>query len=159
MKKSWVSSAFSDDQSTSSSSNVAPRATRATKKASVTSTSKTNSASSQSSSSSSTISVAAKLTPMISKLIKTEQQVNNSSKKISSLTKCPLIEKYRPKTRSELAVHKTKIEQLSNLIDQITLNKKNGSILIIEGPPGCGKNVSAYNLIDFFVFKYFQIIL
>jgi flagellar biosynthesis GTPase FlhF len=157
MKKSWVSSAFSDDQSTPSSSNVPPRATRATKKASVASTSKTNSASSQSSSS--TTSVAAKLTPMISKLIKTEQQVNNSSKKISSLTRCPLIEKYRPKTRSELAVHKTKIEQLSNLIDQITTNKKNGSILIIEGPPGCGKNVSAYNLIAFFIFKYFQIIL
>ncbi len=151
MKKSWVSSAFSDDQSTPSSSNVPPRATRATKKASVASTSKTNSASSQSSSSSTT-SVAAKLTPMISKLIKTEQQVNNSSKKIPSLTKCPLIEKYRPKTRSELAVHKTKIEQLSNLIDQITTNKKNGSILIIEGPPGCGKNVSAYNLIAFFIF-------
>jgi hypothetical protein len=157
MKKSWVSSAFSDDQSTPSSSNVPPRATRATKKASVASTSKTNSASSQSSSS--TTSVAAELTPMISKLIKTEQQVNNSSKKISSLTRCPLIEKYRPKTRSELAVHKTKIEQLSNLIDQITTNKKNGSILIIEGPPGCGKNVSAYNLIAFFIFKYFQIIL
>jgi DNA-binding NtrC family response regulator len=154
MKKSWVSSAFSDDQSPSPlASNVAPRATRATKKTSV--ATKTSS----SASSSSTTSVAAKLTPMISKLIKTEQQVNNSSKKISSLTRCPLIEKYRPKTRSELAVHKTKIEQLSNLIDQITMNKKNGSILIIEGPPGCGKNVSAYNLIASFSFKYFKIIL
>ena len=51
-----------------------------------------------------------------------------------------LSEKYKPKTRSDLVVNKTKVEQLSQLIDT-AMQKKKGSVLIVEGPSGCGKYV------------------
>lgn len=52
-----------------------------------------------------------------------------------------LADKYSPTSRAELVVNKSKIEQLSSLIDEIT-NKSRGSILLIDGPTGCGKTVS-----------------
>lgn len=60
----------------------------------------------------------------------------DNSKKIKLL----LTEKYQPNSRSELIVNKAKVDQLSNLLDS-AIEKKNGSIIIIEGPPGCGKTV------------------
>lgn len=54
-----------------------------------------------------------------------------------------LSEKYEPKTRSELMVHKNKVDELSNFIDN-QLNRKsfNSPILLLTGPPGCGKFVT-----------------
>ena len=60
-----------------------------------------------------------------------------------------LSEKYKPKTRSDLVVNKTKVEQLSQLIDTAMLKKK-GSVLIVEGPSGCGKYVG---FVNFFIKK------
>jgi DNA-binding NtrC family response regulator len=51
-----------------------------------------------------------------------------------------LSEKYKPKTRNDLVVNKSKVEQLSQLIDT-SMQKKKGSVLIVEGPSGCGKYV------------------
>ncbi|RMZ94778.1 cell cycle checkpoint RAD17 isoform X2, partial [Brachionus plicatilis] len=52
-----------------------------------------------------------------------------------------LANKYEPENRSELSVHKNKIEQLSNLLDDCLIKNK-GSIILIEGPSGCGKFVT-----------------
>ena len=55
----------------------------------------------------------------------------------------PLCEKYKPKNRAELIVNKAKIDQLSQILDNV-INKKKGSTIIIEGPSGCGKNVNIF---------------
>lgn len=52
-----------------------------------------------------------------------------------------LAEKYEPKMRSDLIVNKAKIEQLSTMLDW-AIGQQTGSILIIEGPPGCGKQAT-----------------
>ncbi len=52
-----------------------------------------------------------------------------------------LAEKYAPKNRTELVVNKAKVEQLSGILD-LVINKPKGSIIIMEGPPGCGKQAT-----------------
>ena len=54
------------------------------------------------------------------------------------------LEKYAPKDRAELAVNKNKLDQLSTILDDITLSSK-GRIVIIDGPSGSGKFV---NILD-----------
>lgn len=139
MKKAWIESAFGDDPIATASSNKPTRPARKT--ATTSSTTETKKKSTQSSSNST------KLTPLINKLINnfnnhpiTANHSALSKKQIE--TKCPLTEKYQPVKRADLVVHKSKIEQLSSLIDQIT-SKNTGSILIVEGPPGSGKNVNS----------------
>ena len=56
-----------------------------------------------------------------------------------------LVDKYKPKTRADLIVNKTKTEQLSQLLDGV-INKCKGSVVIIEGPSGCGKLVITMNI-------------
>lgn len=54
------------------------------------------------------------------------------------------LEKYAPKDRAELVVNKNKLDQLSTILDDITLSSK-GRIVIIDGPSGSGKFV---NILD-----------
>jgi hypothetical protein len=51
-----------------------------------------------------------------------------------------LSEKYKPTKRIDLVVNKTKVDQFSNLLDEIFKRDK-GSILLVQGPSGCGKLV------------------
>jgi DNA polymerase III delta prime subunit len=59
----------------------------------------------------------------------------------SSINKLLLAEKYAPKHRAELVVNKAKVEQLSGILDSL-LDKQAGSIIIMEGPAGCGKQTT-----------------
>ena len=65
----------------------------------------------------------------------------NISYKNNEKCQVQLSEKYEPKTKAELVVHKNKIEQLNNVLVSIG-EKPKGSIVLIEGPAGCGKYVS-----------------
>lgn len=61
-------------------------------------------------------------------------------KKPVSPTNISLAVKHEPVSRSDLVVHKNKIDQLNNLLDDV-LDKSKGSIILIEGPAGSGKYV------------------
>ena len=139
MKKAWIESAFGDDPITTASIKKPAKSTRKTTTAPAASTTEPKKKSAQ------TSSTGTQLTPLISKLINNfnNQPASPDQSAVSrrqTETKCPLTEKYQPLKRADLVVHKSKIEQLNILIDQIT-SKSTGSILIVEGPPGSGKNV------------------
>jgi CRISPR/Cas system-associated endonuclease/helicase Cas3 len=51
-----------------------------------------------------------------------------------------LLEKYEPRKCSDLIVNKNKIAEVSKLLDKIIENK-NASIVLFDGPNGCGKTV------------------
>ncbi|KAL2091972.1 hypothetical protein ACEWY4_011770 [Coilia grayii] len=57
----------------------------------------------------------------------------------------PWVDKHRPSSQAELAVHKKKIEEVENWItfhlDSKTMNK-GGTILLLTGPSGCGKTAT-----------------
>ncbi|XP_076973538.1 cell cycle checkpoint protein RAD17 isoform X2 [Tamandua tetradactyla] len=57
----------------------------------------------------------------------------------------PWVDKYQPETQQELAVHKKKIEEVEIWLKAQVLErqpKQGGSILLITGPPGCGKTTT-----------------
>ncbi|XP_010635606.1 cell cycle checkpoint protein RAD17 isoform X1 [Fukomys damarensis] len=57
----------------------------------------------------------------------------------------PWVDKYKPETQNELAVHKKKIEEVENWLKAEVLERQpeqGGSILLITGPPGCGKTAT-----------------
>ncbi|XP_008837067.1 cell cycle checkpoint protein RAD17 isoform X2 [Nannospalax galili] len=57
----------------------------------------------------------------------------------------PWVDKYKPETQHELAVHKKKIEEVETWLKAEVLEtkpKQGGSILLITGPPGCGKTIT-----------------
>ncbi|XP_057350554.1 cell cycle checkpoint protein RAD17 isoform X1 [Manis pentadactyla] len=57
----------------------------------------------------------------------------------------PWVDKYKPETQHELAVHKKKIEEVETWLKTEVLErqqKQGGSILLITGPPGCGKTTT-----------------
>lgn len=57
----------------------------------------------------------------------------------------PWVDKYKPETQHELAVHKKKIEEVETWLKTQVLEvkpKHGGSILLITGPPGCGKTTT-----------------
>ncbi|CAF0863650.1 unnamed protein product [Brachionus calyciflorus] len=113
--KSWVSSAFSD--SAFANTTKPTRTTRA-------------------SSQKQTLSNLTNKEPKA----KISEPFNSPAKKQKENT-LSLSLKYEPTTRADLSVHKNKIDQLSNLLDQI-ISKERGSILLIEGPSGCGKYIT-----------------
>lgn len=131
--KSWIESAFADEPAVGPLSKV--RKTTTSRK-------KTTPQSVINSTVGTTKSASTKLPPLLSKIISnqpTSQEHHQQTNK-KSTSRLPLTEKYEPKKRNDLVVHKSKIDQMNTLIDQIS-SKQTGSILIIEGPPGCGKNV------------------
>ncbi|XP_034379177.1 cell cycle checkpoint protein RAD17 [Arvicanthis niloticus] len=57
----------------------------------------------------------------------------------------PWVDKYKPETQHELAVHKKKIEEVETWLKAQVLEvkqKQGGSILLLTGPPGCGKTAT-----------------
>ncbi|XP_021482341.1 cell cycle checkpoint protein RAD17 isoform X1 [Meriones unguiculatus] len=57
----------------------------------------------------------------------------------------PWVDKYKPETQHELAVHKKKIEEVETWLKVQVLEvkpKQAGSILLVTGPPGCGKTTT-----------------
>ncbi|XP_051028429.1 cell cycle checkpoint protein RAD17 [Acomys russatus] len=57
----------------------------------------------------------------------------------------PWVDKYQPETQHELAVHKKKIEEVETWLKAHVLEVKpqqGGSVLLITGPPGCGKTTT-----------------
>uniref|UniRef100_A0A4X1UIX3 Cell cycle checkpoint protein RAD17 n=1 Tax=Sus scrofa TaxID=9823 RepID=A0A4X1UIX3_PIG len=77
----------------------------------------------------------------------------SSSKQIYSLENSkeyvsenePWVDKYKPETQHELAVHKKKIEEVETWLKVEVLERQptqGGSILLITGPPGCGKTAT-----------------
>lgn len=57
----------------------------------------------------------------------------------------PWVDKYKPETQHELAVHKKKIEEVETWLKAKVIErqpKQGGSILLITGPPGCGKTTT-----------------
>ncbi|XP_054571164.1 cell cycle checkpoint protein RAD17 isoform X4 [Eptesicus fuscus] len=69
--------------------------------------------------------------------------VENSKESLSENE--PWVDKYKPETQHELAVHKKKIEEVETWLKAEVLerqSKQGGSILLITGPPGCGKTTT-----------------
>ncbi|XP_063819970.1 cell cycle checkpoint protein RAD17 [Pseudophryne corroboree] len=54
----------------------------------------------------------------------------------------PWIDKYRPEAQTDLAVHKKKVEEVETWLRAHAGQKQNGSILLLTGPPGCGKSTT-----------------
>ncbi|OCU02360.1 hypothetical protein XELAEV_18008122mg [Xenopus laevis] len=57
----------------------------------------------------------------------------------------PWIDKYRPEIQAELAVHKKKIEEVEAWLKthvEKRPQKQGGQILLLTGPPGCGKTAT-----------------
>uniref|UniRef100_A0A8D0G356 Cell cycle checkpoint protein RAD17 n=1 Tax=Sphenodon punctatus TaxID=8508 RepID=A0A8D0G356_SPHPU len=62
----------------------------------------------------------------------------------------PWVDKYKPKTQNELAVHKKKIEEVEAWLKAQVFQrplKQGGSILLLTGPPGCGKTATIQILV------------
>jgi hypothetical protein len=125
--KSWVSSAFDEANSTSS------RTTRrdTAKKAAID---------------------LPPPAPLLSKENSTKRYT--ASQPVSTMSRRPaqkddhtgmsLCDKYEPTNRADLVVNSKKVEQLSSMLDDL-IKKQKGSILVIEGPSGSGKNVNYFN--------------
>ncbi|XP_039401058.1 cell cycle checkpoint protein RAD17 isoform X2 [Mauremys reevesii] len=57
----------------------------------------------------------------------------------------PWVDKYKPGTQNELAVHKKKIEEVESWLKAQIFQrqpKQGGSVLVLTGPPGCGKSAT-----------------
>lgn len=57
----------------------------------------------------------------------------------------PWVDKYKPESQAELAVHKKKTEEVENWLSMEVHQrqpKKGGSILLMTGPSGCGKTAT-----------------
>lgn len=135
--KSWISSAFSDE--------FKPSKTNGTKS---TSTNNKLVKATSSSFSKNEFEQVAELKNTISSSI---QNINTKNKensistqgrsaKIAKIESISLSQRHEPESRADLVVNKAKIDQLDKIIDDILVKKK-GSIVIVEGPSGCGKYV------------------
>uniref|UniRef100_A0A8C8VI82 Cell cycle checkpoint protein RAD17 n=1 Tax=Pelusios castaneus TaxID=367368 RepID=A0A8C8VI82_9SAUR len=74
-------------------------------------------------------------------------QVSDGSKQNQNQSQNePWVDKYKPGTQNELAVHKKKIEEvetwLKTHIFQRQPKQVDGSVLVLSGPPGCGKSAA-----------------
>nr|XP_020645936.1 cell cycle checkpoint protein RAD17 isoform X1 [Pogona vitticeps]XP_020645937.1 cell cycle checkpoint protein RAD17 isoform X1 [Pogona vitticeps]XP_020645938.1 cell cycle checkpoint protein RAD17 isoform X1 [Pogona vitticeps]XP_020645939.1 cell cycle checkpoint protein RAD17 isoform X1 [Pogona vitticeps]XP_020645940.1 cell cycle checkpoint protein RAD17 isoform X1 [Pogona vitticeps] len=66
------------------------------------------------------------------------------SKQNHNLTE-PWVDNYKPKTQNELATHRKKIEEVEAWLKGHMFQKhpkQGGSILLLTGPPGCGKSAT-----------------
>ncbi|XP_041792202.1 cell cycle checkpoint protein RAD17 [Chelmon rostratus] len=53
----------------------------------------------------------------------------------------PWVDRYLPRSQTELAVHKKKIEEVENWL-RVHMNTSEGGILLLTGPSGCGKTAT-----------------
>nr|XP_033783047.1 cell cycle checkpoint protein RAD17 isoform X4 [Geotrypetes seraphini] len=66
-------------------------------------------------------------------------------KSSSQIENDPWVVKYKPETQTELAVHKKKIEEVEVWLKAHAVQrqpKQGGSLLLLTGPPGCGKTAT-----------------
>ncbi|XP_068781677.1 cell cycle checkpoint protein RAD17-like [Struthio camelus] len=62
----------------------------------------------------------------------------------------PWVDKYKPETQNDLAVHKKKIEEVEAWLKKHIFqrqSKQGGSVLLLTGPPGCGKTATIQILV------------
>ncbi|NXE44725.1 RAD17 protein, partial [Casuarius casuarius] len=62
----------------------------------------------------------------------------------------PWVDKYKPETQNDLAVHKKKIEEVEAWLKMHIFQrqpKQGGSVLLLTGPPGCGKTATIQILV------------
>jgi hypothetical protein len=112
--KAWVSSAFDNPLVSTSSSNNATTTSRKTSKQKILKSHKSDE-------------------PINSTICSTSSIL---TKKTSTIDSDSLLsEKYEPKTRAELMVNKSKVDELSNFLDA-SIRKITPSIFILNGPPG-----------------------
>ncbi|XP_036259718.1 cell cycle checkpoint protein RAD17 isoform X1 [Molothrus ater] len=62
-----------------------------------------------------------------------------------ALAELPWVERYRPESQNDLAVQKKKIEEVETWLKMHIVQrqpKQSGSVLLLTGPPGCGKTAT-----------------
>jgi hypothetical protein len=131
--KSWISSAFEDSSASDASSKTARREVK--KPAGTSEKSRINSSDAQ---------IEANPLPFFNKENERHRFASQANTKQLNNGKSndgqSLCDKYEPKSRVDLVVNKAKVDQLSNILEDL-IKKQKGSILVIEGPSGSGKNV------------------
>ncbi|NWZ92823.1 RAD17 protein, partial [Nesospiza acunhae] len=64
---------------------------------------------------------------------------------VQALEELPWVERYRPESQNDLAVQKKKIEEVETWLRTHIFQrqpKQSGSVLLLTGPPGCGKTAT-----------------
>lgn len=69
-------------------------------------------------------------------------QFDNSQGSHTNLTSSNWTEKFAPQSIDDLAVHPKKVEEIRDWIKKWQSNEKNGSVLLLTGPPGSGKTAT-----------------
>ncbi|XP_069483639.1 cell cycle checkpoint protein RAD17 isoform X2 [Ambystoma mexicanum] len=80
----------------------------------------------------------------------TEQICNPSIQPTRVCRNDPWIDQYKPESQGELAVHKKKIEEVERWLKVHIAQrqpKQGGSVLLLTGPPGCGKTATMQVLV------------
>ncbi|NXC20104.1 RAD17 protein, partial [Corythaeola cristata] len=70
---------------------------------------------------------------------------NKSKQNWSQSQDEPWVDRYKPETQNDLAVQKKKIEEVENWLKMHVFQrqpKQGGSVLLLTGPPGCGKTAT-----------------
>lgn len=135
--KSWVSSAFGDLGSASSQTPSSKSTTRAIRTPATVATTSRSTQLTRTAKTFEPENALRSQQPAAGKKLGAQRSpLKDKTNELSSLS-----EKYAPASRSELVVNKAKVDQLSSLVDDLVARKK-GSILLIDGPTGCGKTVS-----------------
>ncbi|NXP43556.1 RAD17 protein, partial [Heliornis fulica] len=79
------------------------------------------------------------------KLSSVDLPYNKSRQNWSQTQDVPWVDRYKPETQNDLAVHKKKIEEVETWLKVHIFqrqSKQGGSILLLTGPPGCGKTAT-----------------
>lgn len=71
------------------------------------------------------------------------RKVINQEKKVNHETADTWVNQSKPLTMTDLYIHKKKLEELKNDLDDLIFNKTDNRILVISGPSGSGKSTSA----------------
>ncbi|NXV80146.1 RAD17 protein, partial [Atlantisia rogersi] len=85
------------------------------------------------------------LTGRKAKLPSVDLPCNKSRQNWSQAQDQPWVERYKPKTQNDLAVQKKKIEEVESWLKTHILQRQpeqGSSILLLTGPPGCGKTAT-----------------
>ncbi|NXI92654.1 RAD17 protein, partial [Psophia crepitans] len=79
------------------------------------------------------------------KLSSVDVPCNKSRKNWSQCEDEPWVDRYKPETQNDLAVQKKKIEEVETWLKMHIFQrqpKQGGSVLLLTGPPGCGKTAT-----------------
>ncbi|XP_006004443.1 cell cycle checkpoint protein RAD17 isoform X2 [Latimeria chalumnae] len=79
------------------------------------------------------------------KPVSIQQTCERSKQNINQVQNEPWVDKYRPEAQAELAVHKKKTEEVESWLKAHAIQRnpnQGGSVLLLTGPPGCGKTAT-----------------